>query len=59
MAKREAFLATVAICAVADVALFLLAACWTDDLAKGLEVFLVVGGPFTVLVGWPAYVLLQ
>jgi hypothetical protein len=49
----------IAICLLADCIIFGFAAAWTGDVLEAGQVFLVVGGPLTVLVGWRAYLLLQ
>jgi len=51
--------AMIAICLLADCIIFGFAAAWTGDVLEAGQVFLVVGGPLTVLVGWRAYLLLQ
>ena len=53
--NRSALAITIALCAAVDGILFWLVVSATSSIASTVWVFIIAGGPATLLVSWPLY----
>jgi hypothetical protein len=53
--NRPALLATVVVCALADIGLLIFAAWLGDSVTTGVFVFFMAGGPLTFVIAAPIY----